>query len=334
VNAEGLPPTSRRQSEATQTTAFDQVGRGRVRRVGVVIITHNSSAVLPGCLESLRLDQSAGVDVTDVVVVDNASHDASRAIAEATAGLPISVLQKGENVGYAAGFNAGVRRLATRPPDAVLLLNPDCRLRPGTLAALCRAVAQVDHGIVAPRLLNPDGSLQPTLRRFPTVSGAFAEAVLGGRLSDRLGLGELIFATEPHQRPGRASWVTGAALLMKWDLLVDVGPWDERFLLYSEETEFMLRARDRGWTTWYEPTAVVEHLGGDSDSRPCLAALLTVNKVALFRRRHGAARSAAYGACVLLGMFLRAAAGASTARAAAVALILPSRRIRSLAELK
>lgn len=301
-------------------------------RVAVVVVTYNSAAVLPSCLESLCEGGAEGVELTDVVVVDNDSTDASVELAKAADGLPVSVVRMRENAGYAAAFNAGVTALRNRPPGAVMLVNPDCRLRRGALAALARALAP-GRGVVAPRLVNPDGTLQPSLRRAPTVAGALVEAVLGGRIADRLGAGELVFGEVPHRYPGRAAWVTGAALLMSWDVLEAIGPWDERFLLYSEETEYLLRAADHGWTTWYEPAAVVEHVGGESDTNPALAALLTVNKVGLFRSRNGRVPGHAYGACVLLGMLLRAAVGQRTARAAAAALLLPSRRITSLAEL-
>jgi GT2 family glycosyltransferase len=302
--------------------------------VAVVVITYNSAGELPGCLASLRAGGADGVELTDVVVVDNASSDGSVAIAKATDGLPISVVQMIENAGYAAGLNAGVAVVRGRPPDAVLVLNPDCRLRPGALATLARALRTPGCGIAAPRLVNLDGSLQPTLRRLPTVPGALAEAVLGGRIADRLGLGELIFDDASHRTAGPAGWVTGAALLIAWALLEAIGPWDERFLLYSEETEYMLRAADHGWSTWYEPAAVVEHKGGESGTRPGLAALLTVNKVTLFRRRHGALSGLAYSGSVLLGTFFRAVAGQRTARASLAALLLPSHRIHSLAELR
>jgi N-acetylglucosaminyl-diphospho-decaprenol L-rhamnosyltransferase len=303
-------------------------------RVAVVVVTYNSADVLAQCLASLRGGGADGVELTDVVVVDNASSDSSTEIAKATCGLPISVVQLTENTGYAAGVNAGVTSLRTRRPEAVMVLNPDCRLRPGALATLAQALRTPGRGIVAPRLVNLDGSLQPTLRRLPTVLGAFAEAILGGRIADRLGFGELIFSDGAHESAGPAAWVTGAALLIAWALLESVGPWDERFLLYSEETEFMLRASDRGWSTWYEPAAVVEHKGGDSGTRPGLAALLTVNKVTLFRRRHGAVSGLFYSCGVLLGTLLRAVAGQRTARASVAALLFPSHRITSLAELR
>jgi|1186.fasta_scaffold19570_2 N-acetylglucosaminyl-diphospho-decaprenol L-rhamnosyltransferase len=303
-------------------------------RVAVVVVTYNSADVLPQCLESLRDGGADGVELTDVVVVDNASHDTSTEIAKETDGLPISVVQLTENAGYAAGLNAGITALRNRPPDAVMVVNPDCRFRAKALATLAGALRVPGRGIVAPRLVNLDGTLQPTMRRLPTVLGAVAEAVLGGRIADRLGLGELIFTDAPHDDAGPAAWVTGAALLMAWALLETVGPWDETFLLYSEETEFMLRAADHGWSTWYEPTAVIEHKGGESGTRPSLAALLTVNKVKLFQRRHGWLEGRAYTAGILLGALFRAAAGQRTARASVAALLFPSRRITSLAQLR
>ena len=300
----------------------------------MVLVTHNSSDVLGPCLESLRDTGADGVDLVEVVVVDNASTDRSAEIARSFDGLPVSVLEQSENVGYAAGLNAGLAHLTSTRPDAVLLLNPDCRVRAGALERLVSALAEPGRGIVAPRLVNPDGSLQPTLRRAPSLAGVLAEAVLGGRVADWLGVGELVFGEGPHDQPGRASWVTGAALLMSWRMLESVGPWDEHFLLYSEETEYMLRAADLGWATWYEPGAVVEHRGGESDVRPDLAALLSANKVDLFVRRNGPVRGLAYRVALLSGQLARAAAGRPTARAAVAALLLPSRRVTSLAQLR
>jgi len=215
-----------------------------------------------------------------------------------------------------------------------MVVNPDCRFRPGALAVLAAAGREPGRGVVGPRLLNPDGTLQPSVRRVPTVSGVWVEALLGGRLADRLGVGELIFTAGPHERPGPAAWLTGAALLMAWDLVEELGPWDEGFLLYSEETEFLLRAADRGWTTWYEPAAVLEHRGGESGTSPSLAAMMAVNRVVLFRRRHGSVAGLAYAAGVVLGTAFRAAAGRATARASLAALLFPSRRVTSLAQLR
>lgn len=335
----------------TGVLATDRMAPATVR-IAVVIVTYNSAAVLDGCLESLRAG-AHGVHLTDVMIADNASRDTtlriaasyqdtpalnqhpggpqSGAVAAVAAGLPIQTVQLGRNAGYAAAFNAGVRALDGRPFDAVLILNPDCRLRPGSLARLAAALNAPSRGIAVPRLIDPHGGLYPSLRREPTVSGAFAEAVVGGPLASRLGqLGEIIFDPRAYDRPRPAIWATGAAMLISAAALRDTGPWDETYLLYSEETEFALRAGDRGWTLWYEPAAVIEHIGGELATNPMLAALLMVNKVRLFRQRRGCLPSAAYFSAVLLGQGIRALAGRRISWASFVALTRPSRRVRGL----
>jgi GT2 family glycosyltransferase len=299
--------------------------------VAVVIVTYNSADVLGGCLASIG-DGMRGVRLTEVVVADNASADETVEIAKGTHGVPVRVVRMGRNAGYAAAINAAVDSLQDQELDGVLVLNPDARLRTGTVAVLADALlSEPDRGITVPKLLNPDGSLQPSLRRPPTVTRALAESVIGGVRAGRLGtLGELITDPGGYENPGPAAWATGAAMLVSTAAHASIGPWDESFLLYGEETEFALRAGDRGWRLWYEPAAVVEHIGGDSGINPMLWALLTVNRVVLFRRRSGRIAGAAYYFAVTLGELIRAIAGRRTARAALVSLLRPSRRLRVL----
>jgi N-acetylglucosaminyl-diphospho-decaprenol L-rhamnosyltransferase len=294
-------------------------------RIAVVIVTYNSADVLEDCLRSLG-SQSV-VHLSHVVVADNASRDESVAIAEAATGLPIRTVQLGRNAGYAAAINAAVATLDLRKLDAVFVMNPDCRLRADALHLLAKALRQPDRAIAAPRLLNPDSSLQPSLRRNPTVVRALAEAVIGGDRAGRIGtLGELVMDPQTYDHPGRATWATGAAMLLSADAMRDLGPWDQSFLLYSEETEYCLRAAERGWTLWYEPAAVVEHVGGESDTNPTLYALMVTNKVRLFLRRRGAPAGLGYYLAVVLGEAIRAVSGRRTSRAAVIALLKPSRR--------
>jgi GT2 family glycosyltransferase len=295
--------------------------------VAAVIVTHNSAAVLEGCLLSLT-NGFQGVHLAEIVVADNASADDSATIAVSVSGLPLRVVQLGVNAGYAAGINAAVRELDTAAIDAVLVLNPDTRLRPGSVALLADALDTPGRGIVVPRLVNPDGTLQPSLHRQPTVTRALTEALIGGHRAG--GLGELITDPEPYRRPGPAVWATGAAMLISTTTMREIGPWEESFLLYSEEVEFALRAADHGWVLWYEPDAVVEHIGGESSTNPMLAALLAVNRVRLFRARRGPLAGTAYFVAVTTGQLIRAIAGRRTARAAVVALLCPSRRITTL----
>ena len=308
------------------TERIDTIRRGDdAAHIATVVVTFNSADVLAGCLRSLA-SQSV-VHLTAVVVADNASRDDSVAIAEAATDLPVRTVRLGRNAGFAAAVNAATATLDLRKLDAVFVMNPDCRLHPDALYHLARALRQPGRGIAVPRLLNPDGSLQPSLRRNPTVARALAEAVIGGDRAGRIGnLGELIVDPHKYDHPSTATWATGAAMLISAGAMRDLGGWDESFLLYSEETEYCLRAAERGWALWYEPAAVVEHIGGESDTNPTLYALMVNNKVRLFRRRRGVPAGFVYYLAVVLGEVIRAAAGRRTSREAVIALLKPSRR--------
>jgi N-acetylglucosaminyl-diphospho-decaprenol L-rhamnosyltransferase len=299
-------------------------------RVAAVIVTYNSAEVLAGCLQSLAEQHPP---LAAVVVADNASKDQSCYVAEQFTGrLPMLLVRTGRNGGYAAGVNAGIAALDLSRLDAVLVLNADCRVRRGALEVLASTLRSTGHGIAVPKLVHPDGTLWKSLRRKPSVGRALAEALLPGDLAGWVGpLGERVTDPRRYRRPGVAAWATGAAMLLSVPAMREVGPWDESFLLYSEETEYCMRASDKGWLTWYEPRAVFEHIGGISETTPRFASLLTVNKVMLFRRRHNPLHAAAYFAAVAAGETIRAIAGRPTSRASLMALLQPSRRVRELA---
>lgn len=298
--------------------------------VAIVVVTYNSARQIEACLRSVAAGCD-GLRLTDVVVVDNASADASLDVAARCSDLPLRLVQTGRNGGYAAGINAGIAAVGP-DVDAVLVLNPDIRLRPGSVAPLVAALGTPGRGVVVPRLVNPDGSLQPSLRRPPTLLRAVAEAVIGGTRASRLGaLGELIVDEAEYARPRSAAWATGGAMLISTATLRAVGPWDESLLLYGEETEFALRAGAAGHGLWFEPASEMVHLSGDAyATSPMLFALLSVNRVTVFGRWHGRLHTLAYHAAVTGGLLLRAAAGRSTARAAVTALLRPARRLRAL----
>jgi len=330
VAATAVKRTRGASRDADATVAPDtSAGRDAPARVAVVIVTYNSADVLRGCLESVEAG-AKGVDLGEVVVVDNASRDDSLRIAEEFNGFSVRTVQTGRNAGYAAGVNAGIAALDLGALDAVMVLNPDCRLAPGSLAVLADRLGSPGAGTAVPKLVNPDGSLQPSIRSMPTVRRALAEALLG-QFAGRIGtIGELVTNPAYYERAGEWAWATGAAMLLSTDLIADVGPWDETFLLYSEETEYALRAADRGWTLWYEPASIVEHIGGEAHLNSTLATLLVTNRVDLFRRRNGAALGAGYYLATLLGETLRALAGRHTSRTVVAALLRPSRRLREL----
>jgi GT2 family glycosyltransferase len=215
-------------------------------------------------------------------------------------------------------MNAGMA--AAGDCDTYLLLNPDIRLGPTTIQSMLEELRESGAGIVVPRLVDEFGALRLSLRREPTVLRAWGEALLGGRRAGRFPpLGEVETRAEAYDRRTEADWATGAAMLISRECLARVGAWDETYFLYSEETDFALRARDAGFALRYTPEAVAVHHEGESHESPALFSLLSRNRVKLFRSRHGAARTALFWSGVFLGELIRAAR--PTRRAAAWALL-------------
>ncbi|MEU5310405.1 glycosyltransferase family 2 protein [Streptomyces sp. NPDC021562] len=287
--------------------------------VAVIVVTWNSAQLLPGFLAALPHGMT-GLDWR-LVVADNDSADDTVEVLR-TLAPAATVVGTGRNAGYAAGVNAALR--AAGEPDAVLICNPDTRMRPGCAA---RLVGSLGDGVgIAVPLLYEEGSDTPhrSLRREPTVLRALGEAVIGNTRAGRFpALSELVTDPGAYRRPTRADWATGALMAVSAECLAACGPWDESFFLYSEETEFCLRARDLGYATRLEPTADAVHLGGDSRVSPRLWTLLTLNRVRLYRRRHGPLATAAFRAAVLLRETSRAALGRPASRAAAAELARP-----------
>ncbi len=231
----------------------------------------------------------------------------------------------GHNAGYAAAINAGLSGAGEF--DAALVLNPDVRLQDGVVAKLFAALTadQPDRiGIAVPRILDENGHLARSLRREPTIARALGEALAGQRAGRLAPFGETVLDDDAYTRATRVDWATGAIMLMSAACLTECGPWNESFFLYSEETEFALRAADCGYATVLVPGAEVTHLGGESRVSPRLWSLLTVNRVRLYRMRHSAVAASGYWSAVALREALRAAMGQERSRHALRALVRPS----------
>ncbi len=293
-------------------------------RLEVVVVTWNSASVLGGLLDSLPA-ALAGRDY-HLTVVDNDSADPTVGLAEdwlrEHAEVDGAVLRTGGNLGYAAAINAALRQAG--PYTAALILNPDIRLELGAarpLLDVLEATAEPRTGIVVPRIYSATGTPAYSLRREPSIPRALGEAVLGGR-AGRVGwLGESVLDPDAYCARTAVDWATGAAMLISAACLEECGPWDESFFLYSEETEFALRARDHGFATRLAPEAKAIHIGGEAHTSAYLWALLSVNRVRLYRRRHSDPATALYWCAVLLREAPRAALGRRTSRAAVAALL-------------
>jgi GT2 family glycosyltransferase len=289
--------------------------------VAVVVVTYNSEHVLGGLVSSLP-SGLRGVDWS-LTIVDNGSDDDTVATAHRLA-PEATVIATGRNGGYAAGINIGIA--ASVPHTAVLVLNPDVRLGAGCVAELLTALRRPGVGIVAPRLVDRNGELIESQRRVPTIARALGDALLGARRAGRIGrLGEVVTDPRAYTTPRPTDWAEGSTLLVSAECLAACGPWDETFFLYSEETEFALRAADHGFATVFVPSASAVHLEGDSAGSPSLWPLLVTNRVRLYRRRHGRTATAVFWGVVTVREGSRAAMGRATSRAAFASLVSPAR---------
>jgi N-acetylglucosaminyl-diphospho-decaprenol L-rhamnosyltransferase len=284
----------------------------------VVVITHNSSHVVHGLLDSLP-DALADV-VADVVVVDNASTDDTVEQLKRRGDCRVVL---SANVGYAAGINKGVAE--AKPANAILVLNPDVRLTPGCVPFLMEALTRPKIGIAAPQVRSLDGELDYTLRREPTVRRA-----LGLNWTNLPMFSEYVGRPEEYAQGRTVDWAVGAVLLISRACFEAVGGWDESYFLYSEETDFCLRARDLGFGTRYEPTAVAIHIGGQSGRTGNTHAMQIVNRVRVYRRRHSMPAAWAYYWASIASEFSWALRGQSRSWFAIQALLRPARRPREL----
>jgi GT2 family glycosyltransferase len=237
--------------------------------LAVVIVNYRTAALVESCLRSLA-PQVAALPGTRVVVVDNASGDGSAArIADAIVrdghSAWAEVLALPDNRGFAAGNNAGLRHLRERAsvPEWLLLLNPDTVVRPGALAALlARGRSDARIGIVGSRLEHPDGTPQVSTFRFHSVANQLDEALSLAPASRLLARWALVIPIPDRSR--RVDWVSGASLLVRREVIEQVGLLDEGYFLYFEEVDLCLRAARAGWECHYEPESRVVHLVGQS----------------------------------------------------------------------
>ena len=247
--------------------------------LSVVIVSFNARAHLRRCLASV-VSQAQ-----QVVVEDNGSTDGS---VEMIARDFPSVLVRGEasNPGYGAAANRGIRACGRAH---VLLLNSDTVLAPHAVERLGRYLAQHPRaGIVGPRIVNPDGTLQRSCYRFPSpFRPPLEHDPLDAVLRYVPGLRERALGTWSHAHPRVVPYVLGAAMAIRRDAFDAVAGFDESYFMFGEEADLAFRMRAAGWATHFAPVTEVMHVGGAS-TRAYRAAMLEQSCASTlhFYRRH------------------------------------------------
>ena len=222
--------------------------------VAVVVVTWNAAGHLERCLES--------VAAYETVVVDNGSTDGTPALVREQ--FPAARLIEQENRGMGGGNNTGMRAAGGR---YWLLLNSDAFLAGSD--TLERLVAFADAhpraAVVGPRLANPDGTLQRSVRGDPSLWRLATEYLFLRKLGPRTRAFNAFYGGGfDYRSPLQVESLHGAALLVRRQAADEVGLFDEAFFMFSEETDWLYRFRRAGWKVWFTPEAEVVHLGGAS----------------------------------------------------------------------
>lgn len=264
--------------------------------LSVVIVSWNVRDLLRECLCSIQAGSvtivgagqaiQAGHLPVEVIVVDNLSQDGTPAMLRES--FPwVRLVEPGRNTGFSRGNNLGIQASRGR---LVLILNPDTRIIGD---AIPRMAAYMDAhpviGVLGPQLLNQDGSVQSSRRRFPTLWTAIFESTWLQGLAPRRILDHYYVRDRPDDAVQPVDWVQGAAMLVRRTVFDQVGGFDEAYFMYSEELDWQRRISQTGWEIVYYPEAQIVHLGGKSSDQAVAQRHIDfqTSKVRYFRTHHG-----------------------------------------------
>ena len=274
--------------------------------LSIVIVSWNVRDLLCACQKSLTIDNRPStiadpssivyrLSSVEIIVVDNASVDGSAAMV-ATEFPAVLLLANSDNVGFTRGNNQG---LAVARGRYVLFLNPDTEVVGDALVTMAAHLdAHPEVGALGPQLRYGDGSLQSSRRRFPTFATALFESTPlawhwpGNPWARRYRMEEQGSGIR-DQGSGvggqDVDWVVGAALMVRREVLAQVGGFDEGYFMYSEELDLCRRIKEAGWQIVYLPTAQIIHHEGKSSEQVVAARHIhfQTSKVRYFRKFHG-----------------------------------------------
>jgi GT2 family glycosyltransferase len=292
--------------------------------VSVVIISYNTRQMTLDCLRTLYAD--LGDLSAEVFLVDNASGDGSAAAVRASYPA-VRLIENAVNVGFGAANNQAMRLASGQ---FIMLLNSDAFLKPGATRALLQYLNdQAAVGVVGPKLLNVDNSVQQSCYRFPSPGQCWRENLwISALFGDHPALGD--YHHWAHDRDRDVEWIVGACMMLRREVFEKVGGFDERFFMYAEETDWQRRIRDAGWAIAFTPSAQVTHLGGASGAKE----KARVNRHFFEsldhyeRKHHGMLGLFSLRAAMVLGCFVRSVGWA------VVLVLVPARRQAAKAKVR
>ena len=266
-------------------------------QISIIIVSWNVRDLLRNCLHSI--ERGRGDLSLETIVVDSGSTDGT-AEAILTEFPDVRLIAHPDNVGFPRGNNIGLSAASGR---YFFLLNPDTEVVGDALSTLAEYLDNHSEvGVVGPQLRYPDGQIQPSRRRFPTLATAFLESTWLQSWAPSGVIQRYYVEDKPDNQPADVDWVVGAALMTRRAVVEDVGLLDEGYFMYSEELDWCRRIRAAGWGVRYLPSARIIHHVGQSSNQVVGARHIYFQRAKLryFRKYHGQAVYVSLRAFLLL----------------------------------
>jgi GT2 family glycosyltransferase len=255
--------------------------------LSICVLTLNACDYLRACLQSLQRRTTVAYEI---IVVDNGSTDGTRDML--TTEFPtVTVIRNEENLGYTYPNNQAMRVAKGR---FITLLNPDTLMHSHAIDRLFGFLeSHSEVGIVGPKVLNPDGTLQAPCRRGDARPWAVISYFSGlSRLfPDKAFFNGYLLTHLDEDQTNAVDGVSGSCMLIRREVIDDIGYLDEMFFAYQEDADYCLRARKAGWQVYYYPEAQITHFGGQGGSRvqPYRSILAWHQSYFIYYRKHFAA---------------------------------------------
>ncbi len=266
---------------STQHSALDT---HRSIDLSIIIVSWNVSRLLYDCLQSVAVNK--GALAVEVIVVDSASSDDTPEMIVRE--FPwVYLIACDENVGFPRGNNMGMERANGR---FILLLNPDTQIVGNALQNMVTYLeTHLETGMIGPQLLNSDGTVQSSRRRFPTLRTAFFESTWFEPVAPKSILRRFYMQDVDDDETSQVDWVVGACMMTRQEIVKGVGGMDEAYFMYSEELDWCRRIKQAGWDVIYLPEAKVVHHYGKSSDQAVTHRHINFNRAKLryFRKYHG-----------------------------------------------
>ncbi len=255
--------------------------------LSIIIVSYNTSDLLRKCLNKVYKSLSFGKIEKDseVIVVDNASNDES--IEMVKKNFPkVEIIKNDKNLGFSKANNLGMKKSAGK---YILLLNSDTEVNNDTFLQLLEFIKTDDNiGVVGGKLLNHDGSLQPSAGFFPNLNKVFYWMFFIDDIPFLRKILKPYHAEDKsfYEKIQKADWVTGACFMVRRDVIFKAGLLDENIFMYGEEMEWFYRIKNNGYKVIYTPKAQILHLKGASGEFNSSGILEEFKAILYFYKKH------------------------------------------------